>query len=164
MTKTNFKSIINPEYLGAYSLDNGQDGYNEKVIVITHISQKEVNDPQGKKQLKPVATIKDSKPMILCTTNMKILAKLFGSRYTEDWLNKPVTIHVQSIKAFGEFVDALRIKPILPQIKIPEKVNLTPECSDWVKAKEALISKSTTIEKIKQYYLLTLENEKLLCE
>ncbi len=50
------------------------------------------------------------KPMILNATNSKMLAKLTGSKWIDDWQNVPVTIYVDANVRFGkETVEGLRI-------------------------------------------------------
>lgn len=50
------------------------------------------------------------KPMILNATNSKMLAKLTGSKWIDDWQNVPVTIYVDAHVRFGkETVEGLRL-------------------------------------------------------
>jgi len=50
------------------------------------------------------------KPMILNATNSKMLAKLSGSKWIDDWANLPVTVYVDPHVRFGkETVEGLRI-------------------------------------------------------
>lgn len=77
------------------------------------------------------------KPMILNTTNCKVLKTLTGSGFIEDWVNLPITIYVDDKVRFGrDTVSGLRISPTRPVI---EKKPLTPDMqSDWGRAKTAL--------------------------
>ena len=59
------------------------------------------------------------KPMILNRVNCKAITKLYKTPYIEEWAGKQVTIRVEQVRAFGDVVDALRIKPVLPA-KPPE--------------------------------------------
>jgi hypothetical protein len=43
---------------------------------------------------------------------MKIIAKVVDSPYIEDWIGKNIVIYSAKVKAFGEVVDALRVKNI----------------------------------------------------
>jgi hypothetical protein len=121
MSKTHWKKLINPDYLGAYSLDNGQGGYVTIVATIGSAKVENVTGPDGKKEDCVVMRFKESrignidmKPMIVNTTNMKTLEKLFKTPYIEDWAGRKIEIGVESVKAFGDVVDALRIKKRLP--------------------------------------------------
>jgi hypothetical protein len=50
------------------------------------------------------------KPMILNKTNCKIIAKIHDTPYIEQWAGKSILIYAAKVKAFGEMVDALRVK------------------------------------------------------
>ena len=51
------------------------------------------------------------KPMILNATNSKMLAKLTGSKWIDDWQNVPITVYVDAQVRFGkETVEGLRIE------------------------------------------------------
>jgi ribosomal protein L34E len=124
--KTNWKRLINPDYLGAYSLDAGDGKYNDIIATIRNVVVENVTGPDGKKEDCAVAhfTERDIKPMILNVTNMKTLEKLFKSKYIEDWAGRKIQIGVEPVKAFGDVVDALRIKKFLP------REAGTPKCTD----------------------------------
>ena len=112
--KTHWKKLPNPDYLGAYSL-SGENGYIEKVVTIENVRQETVTGTDGKKEMCMVAHLTGEKPMILNATNCKAIAKVAGSSFVEDWAGVAVTLYVQQgIKAFGDVVDALRIRPKAP--------------------------------------------------
>ena len=115
--KTNWKKLINPDYLGAYSLDDGNGKYTDIIATIQYVKVENVTGPDGKKEDCVVAHFseRDLKPMILNTTNMKTLEKLFKSKYIEDWAGRKIQIGVESVKAFGDVVDALRIRKFTPR-------------------------------------------------
>ena len=61
--------------------------------------------------------------MIMNKTNCKIIEKIYGTPYIEDWIGKKIQIYVQKgVKAFGEIVDALRIREQIPGGKSVEKI------------------------------------------
>lgn len=65
------------------------------------------------------------KPMILNATNSKMLARLTGSKWIDDWQNVPVTIYVDQNVRFGkETVEGLRLDKAteLPRSVPPEVV------------------------------------------
>lgn len=76
------------------------------------------------------------KPMILNATNSKVLAKLTGTPFIEDWVNVPVAIYVDKAVKFGrDTVEGLRISP-----KAPGRKQLTPEMATaWANAKAAYL-------------------------
>lgn len=136
MTKTNWKKLINPDYLGAYSLDDGNGKYVDVIATIKYVKVENVTGPDGKKEDCAVAHFEENmKPMILNTTNMKMLEKLFKSKYIEDWAGRKIQIGVEKVKAFGDVVDALRIRGFLPRVAGTAKCQ---DCSGEVTATEKM--------------------------
>ena len=133
MDKTHWKKLTNPDYLGAYSLASG-DGYEEKIVKITMVRQEKVTGPDGKQEMCMVAHLADGlKPMILNRTNCKAIEKVVGSSFIEDWAGHCVTVYVAKVKAFGEVVDALRIRPTKPKAKEPAKPITCDACGEELK-------------------------------
>lgn len=72
------------------------------------------------------------KPMILNATNSKMLHKITGSHFIEDWQNIQVVVYVDhNVKHMGDIVEGLRIKPA------PQRQEITPQSSQWENAKNA---------------------------
>jgi hypothetical protein len=158
-TKTHWKKIHNPDYIGAYTLmETGQPV--DLVVKIKSVSQRDVKGEDGKAEQCMVAELYNQKPWVLNATNAKTLTKILGSPFIEDWAGRSITLFVAKIRAFGETVDALRVRPQLPVITLPE---LRPDHPKWNGAVEAMKAGNTTIEAIKKNYTLTPENEQLLC-
>lgn len=108
---THWKKLTNPDYLGAYALDVGQD----MILTIRSVANEPVVGADGKKETCSVMRfMEDVKPMILNATNSKTITKLLKTPYIEQWSGRKIQIYVESVKAFGEVVDALRIRPFLP--------------------------------------------------
>jgi hypothetical protein len=104
---THWKKLTNPLYIGAHDLQPGQ----EVKVTIKSVSKEAVKGPDGKDEMCIVAKLEGTqKPMILNKTNCKIIATNFGTPYIEEWAGKAVTIYAAKVKAFGEMVEALRIK------------------------------------------------------
>ncbi len=115
-----WKKQFNYDYLGSYSLD----GKKEAVVTITKLDTDKVTGQQGRKEDCFVVYFKEfDKPMILNRTNAKAIEKVSGSGLVEDWAGTQVTLYVeQGVKAFGEIVDALRIRD-----KKPSRQKMTKE-------------------------------------
>ena len=114
MSRTHFKALMNSEYLGAYSLEDGKD----IVLTIDYIKVETVTGTDGKKEDLPVCHWKENqKGMILNSTNMKMIAKVLGSNYIEDWSGKQIQIGIEKVKAFGDLVEALRVRRYAPKQK-----------------------------------------------
>jgi len=133
---THWKKQFNYDYLGAYSLKDGKD-----VILTMQATKREmVTGGDGKKQECFVCYFKEKadwiKPMILNRTNCKSIEKLYGTPYIEQWCGKQITIYIASgVKAFGDVVDALRIRPEKPaKIKINNQHKVWGSCCDYVKS------------------------------
>lgn len=131
MSKTNWKKLTNPNYLGAYSIEDGKD----LVLTIDYVRQESVIGADGKKDDCIVCHWKENqKPMILNSTNCKMIAKLVGSPYIEDWSGKKIQIGTEKVKAFGDIVEALRVRKQLPKAK-SEPIELVCEvCGQPIKA------------------------------
>jgi hypothetical protein len=48
--------------------------------------------------------------MIINKTNAKIITKILDTPYIEHWAGKSIIIYAAKVRAFGETVDALRVK------------------------------------------------------
>lgn len=114
---THWKKLTNPNYLGAYSIENGQD----LILTIKSVQEERVIGADGKKDDCVVCYFQENvKPMILNATNMKTIQKLYKSPYIEDWVGKKIQIGTEKIKAFGDVVDALRVRKVIPQVTAPK--------------------------------------------
>lgn len=108
---THWKKLTNPDYLGSYSLEDGQD----LILTIQNVRQEVVTGPEGKKEDCLVCYWKEAvKPMILNVTNAKMIEKLLKTPYIEQWSGNRIQIGSEKVKAFGEIVDALRVRSFLP--------------------------------------------------
>jgi len=142
---------MNPDYLGAYSLGDTKD----LKVTIENVKKEFVTGTGGKKEECTIAYLKGQKPMILNSTNCKMISKNFGTSFIEDWKGKEITLYVAKIRAFGEDnVECLRIRK---QEAI--KPDFNPTHKKWNGAIKALKEGSATIEQIEQSFTLTEENK-----
>ena len=112
MSDTHWKKLINPDYLGAYSLDPGKD----MVLTIRQVKKEMITGTDGKKEECIVCYWQeDQKPMILNVTNCKMIAKLLKTPYIERWAGHRIQIGAEVVSAFGEKVEALRVRKALPE-------------------------------------------------
>lgn len=111
---THWKKLTNPDYLGAYALEPGQD----LIATFASVGQEKVVGSDGKKEECTVAHFAEPgiKPMILNVTNCKTIANLYKTPYIEQWAGRRIQIYTESVRAFGETVDALRIRNFLPKV------------------------------------------------
>jgi len=110
MSETHWKKLTNPNYLGAYAFDPGE----EKIVVIEYVAREDVTGQDGKVSDCIVAHLVNEKPLILNKTNCKAIEKLLRTPYIEEWAGHRIALAVQRVKAFGEDTDAVRVRPKLP--------------------------------------------------
>lgn len=104
---THWKKLTNPNYIGAHDFQPGQ----ELTVTIESIQNEMVKGTNGKDEMCVVGKLKGAKkPIILNKTNLKIIARNLETPYVEEWTGKSVTLYVAKVSAFGEFVDAIRVK------------------------------------------------------
>ena len=116
MSKTHWRRILTTEYLGGFDLDDGKGGHKDVTLTITKAVREEVRSTDGDKTTELVIYFREQKkPMILNVTNAKMLEKLTKSSYIEDWVGTTIIVGTERVKAFGEWHDALRIRPRLGQ-------------------------------------------------
>ena len=115
MGKTHWKKFNNPEFLGAYAVDPEED----LIATIKSVQQEQFTGTGGKKDEGIVIRFeeKDIKPMICNATNAKTISKVVGSPYIEDWAGHRIALYVAEVSAFGETVDALRVRPYKPKVE-----------------------------------------------
>lgn len=151
--KTHWKKLDNPNYLGAWSLPNG----NDMTVEILRIEQTEVVNNR-KKDIKTIAILKDHKPMILNATNKKKLERIFKTPYIEDWPGKRFTVYIEhGISSPDGPVDGLRIRDTVPSL--PE---LTPTHSAWPAVIEAIRSGKYTMAQVLKKYSVSEDNQALI--
>jgi hypothetical protein len=115
MAFTHWKSLENNDYIGAYAFQPGE----EKIVTIQRVQREMVNGPDGKREECTVLHFREKeKPLILNATNGKMVAKLAGTPYIEQWSGVRIALAVEKVRAFGDVVDAVRVqKKVLPQVK-----------------------------------------------
>lgn len=109
-TQTHWKKNFNYNYLGSYSLPVGK----ELVVTIKKTMIDKVKDEKGKEKDCFVCYFDESdKPMILNKTNCKRIGKLYGD-FIEEWPGKKIQLFSTKVSAFGDEVDALRVRDFIP--------------------------------------------------
>ena len=125
--KTHWKKLTNPNYLGAYSIEDGKD----LILTIRNVREEQVTGTDGKKDDCVVCYFYEKvKPMILNSTNMKMIARLYKTNYIEDWVGKKIQVGVEQVRAFGDIVDALRIRNIVPAEKQEAPTFICDSCGE----------------------------------
>lgn len=119
MSQTHWKKLGDPNFLGGYDFEDGE----QKTLTIKSVENTEAFNP-GDKKKETVRTCffkENIKPMILNATNAKTLENLYKSGYVENWVGRKFIVHFdKNVKAGREVVGGLRILPFLPQSKSNE--------------------------------------------
>ena len=110
--KTHWKKLDNPDYLGAWSFQPGE----EKIVTIKEVKRQLVFNvaTNGKEECTVAYFVEDVKPLILNVTNCKAISKAWGTPYIDDWPGRKIALRVKRVKAFGEMTDAVRVSPDRP--------------------------------------------------
>jgi hypothetical protein len=152
MTKTHYKRLMNPDYIGAYALNEGED----LTVVISHVAREIITGTGGKKEECTVAHLKNQKPFILNSTNQKSIAKLYGP-FIEDWAGKPITLFASTTKLAGDTVECLRIRPVVAK---RQKQGISDERLTAALGK--IKAGEYTREKLMDQFSLTVEQQEWL--
>lgn len=156
--KTHWLKNPNKNYLGHWDLPD-----KDLILTIKSAGWEEVKDPTtGKKESKRVVHfVENYKPLICNQTNAISIYKSTGIRYLEDSKGAKIKLYIgeEFDRKNKITVECVRIR----HEKVKVKVELNPQYKGWDAAKKALENGSVTIEQLKQNYLLTEENEKLIC-
>lgn len=134
---THWKKLENPDYIGSYAFQPGE----KKTLTIKKVTREVVTGAEGKKETCTIVHWSESeKPLILNATNGKAISKVLGAPYIEQWAGGRVILAVESVKAFGDLVDAVRVQKQKPA---QEPKSASPaNCTDCGKVIEAYGSAS----------------------
>lgn len=116
--KTHWKKVVSdPNYLGEADFNEGE----EKIATIARVARDEVVVTAEGKSKKAVVYFQEQlKPMILNVARSKAIEKVAGSPYFEDWPGVKIQLYIEhGIKAFGDVVSAVRVRPRRPVVKKP---------------------------------------------
>lgn len=144
--KTHWKRLTNPDYIGAYWLNPGED----TTVTIDYVVRELITGTGGKKEECTVAHLVGIKPFILNATNSKSIAKLYGP-FIEDWAGKEITLYASTAKLAGDTVECLRIRPTVA-------VRAAPAINDarFSKAIQSIKDGQYTAQKLQSAFTLTV--------
>lgn len=136
--KTHWKKVVSdPNFIGEGDFQEGE----EKVLTIERINAAETVTTAEGKSKKAVVHWKErgNKPMILNVARSKNIEKVAGSGFFEDWPGVQVQLYIEhGIKAFGEVVSAVRVRPFKPRVQQQAPV---PPCTDCSKEIQPAMNK-----------------------
>lgn len=125
--KTHWKKVVSdPNFIGEGDFQEGE----EKILTVDRVNAAETVTTAEGKSKKAVLHWKEpgNKPMILNVARSKSIEKVAGSGFFEDWPGVQLQLYIEhGIKAFGEVVSAVRVRPFKPQVEAAAPV---PPCTD----------------------------------
>ena len=121
-SKTHWKTYHSPDYIGAYAFQPNE----RKILTITKATQESVKSQRGAEDCLVVHFKENEKPLICNVTNSKAIEKVVGSGYIEDWKGAQIELYVTEVSAFGDTVEAVRVKPSKPKITKPDLTESHP--------------------------------------
>jgi len=161
--KTHWKTLRNPDFFGAYvPIEAGGD----VIVKILAVAKETVTVADGKKEEHTIAQLEGYPPWILNSINQKTITKALGSPFVEDWAGKRVTCYAAKVRAFGENVEAVRVRDKAPAEEVAEQVDEKPELEpnheQWNGWHSAVVAGEVDIAEVKKHYKLTAKNETLI--
>lgn len=160
--KTHYRKVFDSPYLSAADIV-------EPVVLTIRCVQVEADKTKKTKDSMNTAYFAEReirageplKPMILNATNSKMVAKITGSPFLEDWNGVQVEIYVDHNVRFGrETVEGLRIRPAA----IRPKRELTPSNQVmWQRAIDAY-KREGNLKQVEAHVHISEENRQLLIQ
>jgi len=145
--KTHWKKFHNPNYLGSYAFQPNE----RKVLTVKSAGMEVVTGESNRKEeCLVIHFIEDEKPLICNATNSKSISKIAKSSYVEDWIGSKIEAFTCEVKAFGELMEAVRVKA--PAIK----PDLTKQHTAYAKVMEA-VANGYTLAQIESKYNVSKE-------
>ena len=112
MAKTDYRSLMDKPYLGAWDIPEGGD----LIVTIDFVAQEEVKGESGRSDDCMVIHFTDAKkPMICNTTNGKSISKVAGSKFIEDWHGVRIALYAKEVPFGREMRDAIRVREHAPK-------------------------------------------------
>lgn len=124
--KVHWKKVVSdPVYIGEADFEPGE----EKVLTIASINSKEtIVTNEGKSTKAVVHWVEKEKSMILNVARAKAIQKVTGTPYMDEWVGKKVQLYIDNkVKAFGEIVSAVRVRPFAPRVQQKQEVKSDAE-------------------------------------
>ena len=143
-SKTHWRTFHPSKYIGSADFNENE----RKVLTIVKAGREGVKDDKGREDTCLVIHFKeDEKPMICNVTNSKAIDKVAGSSFIEDWKGVRIELYTTPVSAFGEMVDAVRVKPAPPKITKPDLTESHPAFSKVYEAVQGGYTRSDVEKK-----------------
>lgn len=143
---TPWKKMMNKNYLGSWDLEEGKD----LILTIKSAYNQDVDNQQGGKDKCLLISFEEPgyKPLILNNVNCQSIEKATGSKYVEDWAGKRVSLFVTQVTAFGEIVEAIRIRTVAPK---EAQTYVCQNCGKPIQPSNGMSSESLAVYTAKKY-------------
>lgn len=151
--KTHWKKLTPSNYLGSWDVEG------DVSVTIKSIKQERVKPSHSAPEEDCVIiSVKEfDKPFIANKTNLKSIEKALKTPYIEEWGGGVITLFVKRIKAFGEEVDAIRVRSVAPKPKA--KPTLSED--RFEKAVEGIKQGSVKVSQLDAYELTDSQKQAL---
>ena len=84
--KTHYRKVFKSDHLGVADLEEFIEGGSNLIFTIKHVRQERGAKVAGKKIDANIAYfVENIKPLVLNATNSKLVSKLAGTCFVEDW-------------------------------------------------------------------------------
>lgn len=126
------------KYIAAFEL-KGED----VTLTIERVVAEIIEGADNRKDKRPVIYFSNgTKPFVANKTNVKIIVgKLGYGTDPKKWVGRPITLYPTTVKAFGETVEAIRVRPTVTQAAPKAEKSLQDRASDA----EAALKAANTI-------------------
>tara|TARA_R110002020_G_scaffold218594_3_gene426491 strand:+ start:1728 stop:2252 length:525 start_codon:yes stop_codon:yes gene_type:complete len=124
--KNHYRKVFKSDHLSSYDLEDFQEEGRPLDFTIKHVQQEMNVKVAGKKINANIAYfVEPIKPLVLNATNSKIISKMVGSNFVQDWNDLPIELYIQKGISFGkETVQGIRIKEEKPKIITDKDVKM----------------------------------------
>lgn len=111
-TKTHWKVYQDNNTVGAWMFED-----QDKVLTIKNITYEDFTASDGKKSKKRICHFEEiDKPLVVNSTNAATISTIYHTPYMEKWVGKKIQLYKDTIRAFGENKDCVRIRKWNPCI------------------------------------------------
>lgn len=125
--KTDYRKLLDKPYLGAWDMPENGD----MVVTIKSVETGTVINERHEKEEKILIYFKEAKKAMVCNvTNAKLIKKATGSKFVEDWVGRTIALYATEVSAFGETMDAIRVRPYAPKLEKLVCANCGKEIQD----------------------------------
>ena len=116
------------------------DAGGEMPLKIANVEIKEFDGDNGKER-KPILIFADERRMVLNKTNANIIAEMFGDD-PDAWINREITLHVQSVEFQGKIVPSIRVKMVNEKEAMIQRY--------WVRVRELGLERADGLKILKE--------------